>query len=201
MIKAIKNIEHVRDYFQETTGLSAEMFANENIHAKIVYAAEAMVAAIKAGYKIISCGNGGSMCDAMHFASELTGRYKQDRDPIPALAISDGAHLTCVANDYEYENVFARWIHAHGEMSDVLLAISTSGKSMNVYNAVMYAVDQKKMKVVVLTGGDGGYYNKDFFKDHPLITVIKAPSTITNHIQECHIKIIHILVELIERDL
>lgn len=159
----------------------------------IEQAAQWMAAAIHNGGKIISCGNGGSHCDAMHFAEELTGRYRENRKALPAICISDVSHLTCVANDFGFDYVFARFIDGLGNPGDVLLAISTSGKSPNVLKAAEAARD-KGMKVVALTGKDGG----------PLAALadleIRVPfSGYADRIQEIHIKIIHLLILLIER--
>ncbi len=159
----------------------------------IEQAAHWMAAAIDNGNKIISCGNGGSHCDAMHFAEELTGRYRENRKALPAICISDVSHLTCVANDFGFDYVFARFIDGLGNPGDVLLAISTSGKSPNVLKAAEAARD-KGMKVVALTGKDGG----------PLAALadleIRVPfSGYADRIQEIHIKIIHLLILLIER--
>ena len=114
----------------------------------------AMVEALKNGGKIISCGNGGSMCDAMHFAEELSGRFREDRKPLAAIAIADASHISCVGNDYGYDYVFSRYLEALGNKGDVLLAISTSGNSQNIINAITVA-KQKNILVVRLTGKDG----------------------------------------------
>ena len=161
----------------------------------IAEAAELITTSIKQGGKIISCGNGGSSCDAMHFAEELTGRYRENRKAIPAIAISDPSHMSCVANDYGYKYVFSRYLEALGNKGDVLLAISTSGNSENVLEAVKEAKN-KGMFVVALTGKDGG-------KLLPLADVcINVPhSGYADRIQEVHIKIIHILILLIEQSL
>ncbi|HTJ52658.1 MAG TPA: SIS domain-containing protein [Cyclobacteriaceae bacterium] len=166
-----------------------------NIKA-IENAAMLMASSIKKGNKIITCGNGGSMSDAMHFASELTGRYKDDRKPIPAIAISDPGHLSCVANDYGYHRVFSRWIEAHGRPEDVLVAISTSGNSENVFAAVQTAI-QKNMYVVFLSGNDGGTI-QDLLG--PADVEIRVPHEgYAGPIQGIHIQIIHILCGLIEK--
>ncbi|MDB9786622.1 D-sedoheptulose 7-phosphate isomerase [Bacteriovoracaceae bacterium] len=144
--------------------------------------------------KVISCGNGGSNCDSMHFAEELTGRYCKNRRPLPAISISDSAHLTCVANDYGYDYVFSRTVEALGTNDDVLLAISTSGNSKNVLNATKVA-KSKGMKTIGLLGKDGGELKS--FVDIAII----VPEMKTERIQEIHIKIIHILIEGIEREL
>lgn len=144
--------------------------------------------------KSISCGNGGSMCDSMHFAEELTGRFRKERDPLPAMAISDPSHISCVSNDYGYEYIFSRQIQAFGKDQDVLIAISTSGNSQNVINAVNVA-KEKNMKVIGLLGKNGGKLRS--MVDVPII----VPNDSSDRIQEVHIKIIHILIEGVERNL
>lgn len=156
-------------------------------------AAEAIVASFKNGGKVISCGNGGSHCDAMHFAEELSGRYRDDRRALPAICISDVSHITCVGNDYGFEYIFSRYIEGLGNAGDVLFALSTSGNSRNAIRAAEEA-KRKGMKVIALTGKDGG-------KLAPLadIEVRVAHDGYADRIQEVHIKIIHILILLIER--
>ena len=151
-----------------------------------------MVSALKNGGKIISCGNGGSMCDAMHFAEELSGRFRDDRAPLAAVSISDPSHISCVANDYGFDFVFSRYVEALGNSGDVLLAISTSGNSVNVIKAAE-ACKAKKIKVIGLTGKDGG-------KLSSLCDVeIRAPfSNYADRAQEIHIKVIHALIQYIE---
>ena len=163
--------------------------------ASIEQAAEVMADSIRNGGKIISCGNGGSMCDAMHFAEELSGRYRNDRRALPALSISDPSHMSCVGNDYGYEFVFSRYLEALGNQGDVLLAISTSGNSGNVLRAAETA-KAKGMKVVGLTGKDGG-------KLAPLCDVeIRVPHFgYADRVQEIHIKVIHIFILLLEQKL
>lgn len=148
---------------------------------------------IIAGGKVISCGNGGSMSDAVHFAEELSGRFRDDRRGLPGIAISDPGHLTCVANDYGFDQVFSRYVEAVGKPGDVLLAISTSGNSKNVLLAAE-AARKQSMKVVALTGKDGG-------KLASLADVeIRVPHNgYADRIQEVHIKVIHILILLIEK--
>jgi D-sedoheptulose 7-phosphate isomerase len=149
---------------------------------------------IKMDGRIMACGNGGSMCDSMHFIEELTGRYRKDRDPICAMSMGDPGHITCVANDYGFEYIFSRNVQAWGRDGDTLLAISTSGNSQNIINAVEVA-KKKGMKVVGLLGKDGGKL-KDMV-DFPLI--VDCP--VTDRIQEIHIKLIHIFIEGIERQI
>ena len=160
---------------------------------KIEEAARLIADSVNHGGKVISCGNGGSHCDAMHFAEELTGRYRDNRKAIPALCVSDPSHISCVSNDYGYEFVFSRYIEALGNKGDVLLGISTSGNSGNVIRAAQ-AAKEKGMKVIILSGKDGG-------KLAPLadIELRVAHFGYADRIQEVHIKIIHILILLIEK--
>jgi D-sedoheptulose 7-phosphate isomerase len=162
---------------------------------RIAAAAKLMAEAVKGEGKILSCGNGGSMCDAMHFAEELTGRYRNDRPAIPAIAISDASHLSCVSNDYGYEFAFSRYVEALAQPGDVLLGISTSGNSPNVLQAAQ-AARRRGAKVVSLTGKDGG-------KLAAISDVeIRVPHFgYADRIQEIHIKVIHILILLIEQHL
>lgn len=158
-------------------------------------AANVIVDSFKKGGKVISCGNGGSHCDAMHFAEELSGRYRDDRKALPAVCISDVSHITCVGNDYGFEFIFSRYVEALGKGEDVLFALSTSGKSANVIRAAE-AAKKKGMKVIALTGKDGG-------KLAGLADVeIRVPHNgYADRIQEVHIKVIHILLLLIEQRL
>jgi D-sedoheptulose 7-phosphate isomerase len=184
----------LQELHQSHSVLTEFMTSEKNI-AAIENAANIMIACIKNGGKIIACGNGGSMSDAMHFASELTGRYRKDRGALPALAISDPGHLSCVANDYEYDHVFQRFLdaHARGINNDVLLAISTSGESQNVLNAASLCKN-RGIKVISLTG-----------KKNSTLSVLSNIEICVGHNghadrnQEIHIKIIHILVMLIEK--
>ncbi|TFZ63200.1 D-sedoheptulose 7-phosphate isomerase [Hymenobacter sp. UV11] len=156
-------------------------------------AARLLATCLQQGGKVLSCGNGGSLCDAQHFAEELSGRYRQDRPALAALALTDAAHLTCVANDYGFEFVFSRYVQALGRPGDVLLAISTSGQSPNVLRAAE-AAKAAGMLVVSLTGKDGGALAG--LSD----VEIRVPHTgYADRIQEVHVKVIHILLRLIEQ--
>ncbi len=180
---------------EEASAVLRNFIEQEKKHNSIAEAAKLIAGSLKQGGKIISCGNGGSSCDAMHFAEELTGRYRENRKALPAIAISDSSHMSCVANDYGYKFVFSRYLEALGNKGDVLLAISTSGNSENVLEAVKEARN-KGMFVVALTGKDGG-------KLLPLADVcINVPHTgFADRVQEVHIKIIHILILLIEQSM
>ncbi|GAB1439648.1 D-sedoheptulose 7-phosphate isomerase [Providencia sp.] len=165
-----------------------------NIEA-IQKAAVLLADSFKAGGKVLSCGNGGSHCDAMHFAEELTGRYRENRPGYPAIAISDVSHLSCVSNDFGYEYVFSRFIEAVGMKGDVLLGISTSGNSGNIIKAIS-AAREKGMKVITLTGKDGGKMAGTADIE------IRVPHFgYADRIQEIHIKVIHILIQLIEKEM
>lgn len=162
---------------------------------QIEKASNAIAESIRQGGKVISCGNGGSHCDAMHFAEELTGKYREPRKAIPAICISDPSHISCVSNDYGYEFIFSRYLEALGNKGDVLLGISTSGNSANIIRAAETA-REKGMKVIILSGKDGG-------KLAPLADIeLRVPHYgYADRIQEVHIKIIHILMLLIEKQL
>jgi len=184
--------KQIADHFSEAIEILHKFNTSEN-HIRIQNAGQLMVTAIQEEKKIISCGNGGSMCDAMHFAEELSGRYRNDRKALPALSISDPSHISCVGNDYGYDHIFSRYIEAVGQKGDVLLAISTSGNSQNILKAIE-AAKSKGMKIVGLTGKDGG-------KMATLCDVeIRAPhSNYADRAQEIHIKVIHSLIDFIEK--
>ena len=161
--------------------------------ASIAAAAEVMASCLKNGGKILTCGNGGSLCDAQHFAEELSGRYRQNRRALAAIALTEASHMSCVANDFGFEFVFSRFVEALGRPGDVLLAISTSGNSPNILRAAE-AAKELGMQVVSLTGKDGG--ELEGLSD----VEIRAPhSGYADRIQEIHIKAIHILIMMIEK--
>lgn len=182
----------IKEYLAGSATLASMMADDKIVHANIKLASIILNDALDKNKKVLACGNGGSMSDAMHFCSELTGRYRETRDPIAALALSDPGAMSCIANDFGYEHVFRRQVSALGNRGDVLLAISTSGTSKNVIMAIHQA-KENGMKVISLTGihgmKDSGYSDVE----------IRVPHNLTNFIQEQHIKIIHILVELIEQ--
>lgn len=183
----------IRRNLEEAQSILNTFLSDERNIIAIEKAGAITVAALKSGNKIISCGNGGSMSDAMHFAEEMTGRFRDDRQPFPALAISDPSYITCTANDYGFEHIFSRFVQAHGKSGDVLLAISTSGNSQNILKAAEVAKAQG-LKIIALTGKDGG-------KLASLSDVeIRAPhSQYADRAQEIHIKVIHSLIDYVEQ--
>ncbi|BAX79767.1 D-sedoheptulose 7-phosphate isomerase [Labilibaculum antarcticum] len=185
-------INDIKESFLDAQKVLNEFISNEANFSAIENAGDAMVKALQNGGKIISCGNGGSMCDAMHFAEELTGRFRDDRPSMPAVAISDPSHITCVANDYGFDYIFSRYVEGMGQKGDVFLGISTSGNSANIINAVK-AAKEKGLIVVGLTGKSGG-------EMAALCDVeIRVPwEKYSDRVQEIHIKVIHCLIQYIE---
>jgi D-sedoheptulose 7-phosphate isomerase len=184
--------EQARAVFLEAKAILDSYLSDSANFDALAKAAGLVAEAMKSGGKVISCGNGGSMCDAMHFAEELSGRFRDDRRALPAVSISDPSHLTCTANDYGFDQVFSRYVEAVGKEGDVLLAISTSGNSKNILRAIE-AAREKKMLVVGLTGRDGGQMAGRCDVE------LRAPqSRYADRAQEIHIKMIHTLIQLIE---
>ncbi|TXH63642.1 MAG: D-sedoheptulose 7-phosphate isomerase [Tolumonas sp.] len=185
----------IRNELETAQKALADFLADQANIESIEQAAKLIAASLRNGGKVMSCGNGGSHCDAMHFAEELTGRYREDRPGYAGIAISDPSHLSCVSNDYGYQYVFSRYLEAVGRSGDVMLGISTSGNSGNIITAIE-AAKNKGIKVVALTGKDGG-------KMAGLADVeIRVPYFgYADRIQEIHIKVIHILIMLIEKEL
>lgn len=187
--------EHVKAALIQARDALEALIAADETQEAIVKASELMIEAIRSGHKILSCGNGGSLCDSMHFAEEMTGRFRSDRPGYAAIAIADASHMSCVGNDYGYRDVFSRYVRAVGQPGDVLLAITTSGTSANVIDAVDVA-HEKGMKVVGLTGK----------LESPLaqkadVAIVTPAGRWADRVQELHIKTIHILIELVERTL
>jgi D-sedoheptulose 7-phosphate isomerase len=185
----------IRSALQEAAAGLDRLRQNDAALAAIEAAGGVLARAFKAGNRAYSCGNGGSMCDAMHFAEELTGRFRRNRRALGAMAISDPGHLTCTANDFGYQEIFARFVQAHGRAGDVLVAISTSGSSANVL-AAAEAARELSMPVVALTGRP----------DSPLsrlaqVEVCTPAGRFADRVQELHIKVIHVLIELVEHEL
>jgi D-sedoheptulose 7-phosphate isomerase len=188
-------MSRVRNHFEEAQQILDQFLSNEEQLGHIDQAVEAMANCLKSGHKIIACGNGGSHCDAMHFAEELSGRYRNNRKALAAMAISDPSHLSCVGNDYGYEYVFSRYVEALGRPGDILLGISTSGNSQNILHAIA-AAKQAGMTCIGLTGKDGGKMKSE------LDIEIRAPfSEFADRAQEIHIKVIHAMIDGIENSL
>lgn len=188
-------VDHVKAALTDAQNALAALIENEAMLETIAQAAHVIAQSQRQGGAVYSCGNGGSLCDAMHLAEEMTGRYRQDRKPYRAAAISDVSHMACVGNDYGYEHVFSRWIEAMGTDKDVLIAITTSGTSKNIVAAAK-AAKAKGVTVVALTGKSGSPITE--LAD---IAVVTPAGRWADRVQELHIKVIHILIELIEREL
>ena len=188
------NLEVWRNSFKEAT-ITLELFSKDPEQLeKCVTFTNILVTTIRSGGNLFSCGNGGSHCDAMHFSEELTGRYRKDRRAVGAMALGDPSHTTCVSNDYGFEHVFSRQLDGLGRPGDLLIGLSTSGNSKNVINAFNIA-KEKKIKTVALLGRDGGR-----LKDLADLAII-IPAQTSDRIQEMHIKLLHIVIEGVERDL
>lgn len=184
---------HILSSLKEAQAGLDNLLRNDLAIASIQKAGELLVEAFQNEGRVFSCGNGGSMCDAMHFAEELSGKYRLDRKGLPASSISDPSHISCVGNDYGYDYVFARYLEAHARKGDVLLAISTSGKSPNILKVAQYA-KENGISVIGLTGKP----------DSPLasltdVEVCTPAGSYADRVQELHIKVIHILIEQVER--
>jgi D-sedoheptulose 7-phosphate isomerase len=182
----------IQQSLRESQDVLAQFLSDPSKLDAIEKAADCLVGALQQGKKILSCGNGGSHCDAMHFAEELSGRYRENRPALAAMAISDPSHITCVSNDFGYNYIYSRFIEGLGNQGDVLVGISTSGQSANIIEAVK-AAQEKGMKVVLLTGKDGGA-----LAGMGAIEIRVDHFGFADRIQEIHIKVIHILIQLIE---
>jgi len=187
--------EIIKNSLKEAKECLEKFINDKNSVLCIARAASICSEAIKKGNKIISCGNGGSLCDATHFAEELTGRYRNSRRPLPAISINDPAYMTCVGNDFSFKDIFSRYVEGVGQKGDVLLAISTSGQSENIINATD-AAHSKGMKVIALT-----VEGKNKLSDKADICVYSPRAPHSDRIQEIHIKIIHILIQAIEAEI
>ncbi|UQY35321.1 D-sedoheptulose 7-phosphate isomerase [Pseudomonas fulva] len=188
-------IDHIRNSLLEAQRALDAFIGNQQTLASIERAGDLLVSSFEARGKVFSCGNGGSMCDAMHFAEELTGRYRKNRPGIAAVSISDASHISCVANDFGYDHIFSRYVESHGREGDVLLAISTSGKSPNVVKAAE-AAKALGIKVIALTGKPGS-----LLESLADVCICAPGGDFADRTQELHIKVIHILIELVERRL
>ncbi|MBA4850096.1 D-sedoheptulose 7-phosphate isomerase [Emticicia sp. BO119] len=187
------NLTNILSELKEAQKVLDNFISSEENIKNIEAAAILMADSLREGKKIISCGNGGSHCDAMHFAEELSGRYRENRRSLAAIAISDASHISCVGNDYGFDFIFSRFIEGLGNEGDVLLGLSTSGNSKNIINAVK-AAREKGMKIVIFSGKDGGK-----LKGTADVEIIVPHFGYADRIQEIHIKVIHILMLLIEK--
>ena len=195
MANSRTHIDVVRAGLVEAACVLDNLIANESTLGLISQAGQLLAQTIQSGGRIYSCGNGGSMCDAMHFAEELCGRFREDRPAYPAIAISDSGYLSCVGNDYGYDQVFARFLQAQGRAGDVLLAISTSGASKNIL-AAAHVARELGVCVVGLTGKPNSALSQ--ISD---LAIVTPGGRYADRVQELHIKIIHLLIELVERQL
>lgn len=186
--------EHVAREFDDAAMALRAFNADETNAQRVGALARVCAESVRSGGKILAIGNGGSCADAMHFCEELTGRYRGDRPPIPAVACIDPGHLTCVGNDYGFERVFSRWVEGLGREGDMLVALSTSGNSANIVRAVESA-KTRGMTVALLLGKDGGKLTGSGTYEWI------APGATSDRIQELHMLILHALVGQIEREL
>ena len=185
--------ETITAALNQASSALARLQADGPALAAISEAGELLAAAFRSRNRVFSCGNGGSMCDAMHFAEELSGRFRSDRPALAAVAISDPSHITCTGNDYGFDQVFSRYLEAHGRPDDILLAISTSGESRNVLLAANRA-RELGLKVIALTGKEGSTLGRAAD-----VEICTPGGAYADRAQELHIKVIHILIELVER--
>jgi D-sedoheptulose 7-phosphate isomerase len=188
-------IQIIKEELLQASNVLNNFLNNSDNFYNIKEAAKLISEGLMQGGKVISCGNGGSHCDAMHFAEELSGKYRANRKALAAIAISDPSHISCTANDFGFEYIFSRFIEGLGNKNDILLAISTSGNSENIIKAIE-AARQQGMKIIALTGKDGG--KAAGLAD---IEIRVAHQGYADRIQEVHIKIIHILILLIEKNI
>ncbi|MFY7927388.1 MAG: SIS domain-containing protein [Oligoflexus sp.] len=188
-------LEHIRASFEEARAALEQLLRNEATHQQIAHAARLLVACFQARGHVYTCGNGGSMCDAMHFAEELSGRYRQDRAALGAIAMGDGAHITCTGNDFGFDAIFSRFVEAQGRPGDVFVGISTSGKSLNVIKAAETA-RRIGMNVITLTGKSESALGR--LAD---VDICTPGGLYADRVQELHIKVIHTLIELVEREM
>ncbi|MDQ7990929.1 MAG: D-sedoheptulose 7-phosphate isomerase [Candidatus Dactylopiibacterium sp.] len=179
-------------HLQEAQTVLTKVLADEALLAQVTHAGDLLVECLGRGGKVLSAGNGGSHCDAMHFAEELSGRYRDNRPALGALAISDPSHITCVGNDYGFEFIFSRQVEALGRPGDVFLGISTSGNSANILAAAK-AAKARDMRVILLMGKDGGK-----MRGLADAEIIVPHFGYADRIQEIHIKFIHALIDHVE---
>lgn len=185
-------MSRITQHLQEATELLARVVTDEALLVQVEKAGDLLVACLKSGGKVITAGNGGSHCDAMHFAEELSGRYRDNRPALAALCVSDPSHITCVGNDYGFEFIFSRQVEALGRAGDIFLGISTSGNSANILAGIK-AARERGMQIVILTGKDAGK-----MKGLADAEIIVPHFGYADRIQEIHIKFIHALIDHVE---
>lgn len=182
----------IKQSFETATSLLSDFSNNNSNLNNILILAQHIVSVFENGHKIIICGNGGSACDAMHFAEEFTGRFRKNRRALPVISLSDSSHITCVGNDYGFEYVFSRGVEAYGQSGDLFIGLSTSGRSKNIVNAFTQA-QQQDLTTCMLLGGDGGMLAGQ--ADFEWI----IPASTSDRVQELHMLILHCLIETVER--
>jgi D-sedoheptulose 7-phosphate isomerase len=192
---AMDTRDPVRSSFEEASRVLAAFLADPACVENVRRFVQAAARTLKSGGLLMSCGNGGSMCDAMHFAEEWTGRFRRDRAALPAIAFSDPSQLSCIANDFGYDEVFARSVAAYGKKGDLLVALSTSGDSKNILRALEVA-KSRGVTTVGLLGKGGGRA-----RDQVDVPIVVPLATTSDRIQEIHIKVLHIAIEAVEREL
>lgn len=188
-------MHYVEDALDKANKALLNLINSPDQISNIYLAINLMVDSIKKGGHIFACGNGGSLCDAMHFAEELTGRYRKNRPALPGIAISDASHIACIGNDFGYDEVFSRYLEANARSQDCLIAISTSGKSRNIVKAIQ-AAQNKGLRIIFLSGKENCAVTKLCN-----VSIITSAGDWADRVQELHIKILHIFIEGIERSL
>lgn len=182
----------LQDSYSRASRILSQILSDDAVIDNTVRSAQLLASQFLDGKKVMSCGNGGSMCDAMHFSEEFTGRFRKNRRALPALHLGDSSHVTCVANDFGYDEVFSRGVEAYGQEGDVFIGLSTSGNSRNIIRATAQAKKQK-LKTILLLGKDGGK-----LKGEADIEFV-VPEQTADRIQEVHMTILHIIIEGTER--
>ncbi len=192
MLKTGLLLSSIRKALFDSAEILSQFAQHQTILEKIEQISFLMAECFEAGNKILICGNGGSACDAMHFAEEFTGRYRHHRKPLPVIALTDPSHITCVGNDYGFEEIFARGVEAYGKKGDILIVLSTSGNSKNVIRAVEKAKELKLTPITFL-GKDGGSLKGSCDMEFII------PARTSDRIQEVHMTLLHVLIEGVER--
>ena len=187
-------LKYVKDSFNELESTLSLFLKDESNLQRVADLGEAMAEVYDKGNKVLIAGNGGSYCDALHFAEEFTGRFRKERRALPAIALGEGAHMTCTANDYGFDYIFSRMVEAYGKPGDMFIGISTSGNSANIIQAIE-ASEQGGITTIGLLGKDGGKLKGRC--DYEWI----VPGTTSDRIQEVHMAILHIIIEVVERRL